>query len=282
MPQPRRRNRGDFQTQFRTAVARAPQEAARAPPIASVGAGTPKVTIASWLHGLLDHDEFIRFHSPQNLMDARRPLDLHVGSLRGTKAKVQALVIRRKVASCCCCEADLAVHLNAGTEAVTIAAHPTQRYCQPMQFPAAIQIQLGVFAKRGSDHGHPAIVVQIAERSAASSYRYVRTGVGLFEMTVMIQGKQRRLPIAQRAVIQLHVIEDMALHNEGVLPAVIVKVLQPDAPARRFPGKRSEASFQFLRAESSLAVVMKNDVGLVGKLSDQNIGKAIVVVVLKD
>src|SRR3984893_4963848 len=74
----------------------------------------------------------------------------------------------------------------------------------------------------------------------------------------------------------------MALNNKRVLPTVIVKILQPYPPTRGFPGKRAKPDVQFLRAERSSALVVINDVGLRRKLRDEKVGKAIVIVILKN
>src|ERR1700733_7409140 len=74
----------------------------------------------------------------------------------------------------------------------------------------------------------------------------------------------------------------MSLNDECILPSVVVKVLQSDSPARHVSREHAEPCFQFLRAEQSPAVIMKNNVGLVRELGDEKVGKAIVVVVLKN
>ena len=74
----------------------------------------------------------------------------------------------------------------------------------------------------------------------------------------------------------------MALNDEGILPAIIVEIFQPHAPTGGFAGERAKTGFQFLGAERTVAVVMEDHVGLVRKLRDKKVGKAIVVVILKD
>ena len=104
----------------------------------------------------------------QDLMDAGRPANFDVGGGSGAKSKMEAFVVRRQIAAGGGGEADLAIHLNASAEAIAIAAFSTQRDGEPVQIAAAVQEQLGMFAKRGGDHVDPAIVVQIAEGGAAS------------------------------------------------------------------------------------------------------------------
>src|SRR5580658_681520 len=230
----------------------------------------------------LNHDKLISLNTLKGLMNAGGPPNLYVRSFGRTKTKVQSLVIRREVASCGRGESDLAIDLNASTVAVSIAAFPAQRNCEPAQLPAPIQIQLRALAQRRSYHVHPAIVVQVAECRSPSGHGHIRSGVSLFETSLAIQCEQRRLPITQRAIVHLHIVENMALNNEDVLPAVVVKILQAYSPSRGFSGENAKPHFEFLRAERSPAIVMKNDVGLVRELGDEKVGQTIVIVILKD
>jgi len=99
---------------------------------------------------------------------------------------VQAFVIRREITASGGGEANLAIDLNACAIAVAIAAFSMQRDGEPVQIAAAVQKQLGMLAKRCGDHVDPAIVVQIAERRAASGDGHIRAGVALFEMPFVI------------------------------------------------------------------------------------------------
>src|SRR5580658_6174189 len=239
----------------------------RAPPRSAAVEASKGITMrGSWLHRLLDHYELVSPHSTQSLKNAGRPLDFDVRGLCGTQAEVQALVVRREIASCSTGEAGLIIDLNAGAKTIAVAPFSAQRNCQPVQVAAAIQIKLRGFAKRGADHIDPAIVVQIAEGSAAPGYRHIRPGVCFFESSLTIQGQQWWLPIAQRAIVKFHIIEDVALNYERILPAVIVKIFEPHSPAGAASGKHAKSRFQFVRAEQSLAVVVKDAIGLVGEL----------------
>src|SRR5271154_491388 len=100
-------------------------------------------------------------------------------------------------------------------------------------------------------------------------------------MSVAIQCQQRRLPIAERTIVRLYIIEDMALHDKGVLPAVVVKILETNSPTGDLAGERAEPTFEFLRAEYSVTFVVIHDIGLVRELRDQQIGEAVVIVILK-
>src|SRR5271168_4442535 len=74
----------------------------------------------------------------------------------------------------------------------------------------------------------------------------------------------------------------MSLDNECILPSVVIKIFQSDAPARNVSGEHAQPRFQFLRAERAASIVMKEDVGIVRKLGDEKVGKAIVVIILKN
>src|SRR5580704_18114651 len=101
-------------------------------------------------------------------------------------------------------------------------------------------------------------------------------------MSTVVQGEQRRLPITQRAIVHLDIVENMALDNKRILPAVIIKVLQSDSPTRGLPRKHAKTRLQFLRAERSPAVIVKKDIGFVRKLGNEKVRKSIVIVILKN
>src|SRR3954454_15706767 len=101
-------------------------------------------------------------------------------------------------------------------------------------------------------HGvHPAIVVQISESQPAPRDRSRNARGGPFETAIVIQGQQRRLEILQRMVYGFNVIEDVALSDQEVLPAVVIKVFQADAPARASRGQRSKTRFQTATREQA-------------------------------
>src|SRR5580692_12969730 len=164
-----------------------------------------------------------------------------------------------------------AIHLNAGAETVAIAALSTQRDRQPVKLAATIEIELRSVAQRSSDDIHPAVVVQITERRAAAGHGQIRSRVGSFETACTVQGQQGRFAVAQRIIVGLDVVEDMSLDNKGVFPSVVVKIFQSDSPARHVAREDAKTCFQFLRAEQSLAVVMKQNVGIVRKLGDKKV-----------
>src|SRR5580698_230570 len=74
----------------------------------------------------------------------------------------------------------------------------------------------------------------------------------------------------------------MSLHDECVLPSVVIEILESNSPARHVSREHAKPCFQFLRAEQSPAVIMKNNVRIMRKLGDKKIGEAIVVIILKN
>src|SRR6267378_599554 len=88
---------------------------------------------------------------------------------------------------------------------------------------------------------NPAIVVEIAERGAASGKQRLSPRVGLLKMTVMVQGKQCRLKVMQGRVDLFHIVENMTLRDEEVLEPVIIEILQADTPAGGHAGHHGQA-----------------------------------------
>src|SRR6266436_1169675 len=100
-----------------------------------------------------------------------------------------------------------------------------------MLAPAAIQQQNGRTAERCYEDVHPAVVVDVAEGGSAGSQRRGHARVRALETAAAIQRKQRQLLVVQRGVNLLDIIENVALRDEEILPAVIVEILQAHAPA---------------------------------------------------
>src|ERR1700722_13410377 len=124
----------------------------------------------------------------------------------------------------------------------------------------AIQIRSRAVTQRRCNRVNPAIVVQIAECCSASGHWNRGADITFFEMSMTIHRQQWWISIFQRAVVCLYVVEDVALHDEGVLPAVVVEVFQPNTPARRHARQRAEASLQFCRAEQSSSFVAEHNI----------------------
>src|SRR5438445_4296932 len=97
----------------------------------------------------------------------------------------------------------------------------------------------------------------------------------------MIQRQQRRLQIVQRMVDVFHIIQDVALGHEQVLPAVVVEVLQTHAPARTPCGERAKTRFQVTTGEQAFSVVVIRAVDFTRQHSYEDVGLAVIIVVLE-
>src|SRR5260370_36597460 len=97
----------------------------------------------------------------------------------------------------------------------------------------------------------------------------------------MIHSKQRRLQIMQGVVDGFYVVQHMALSYKQVLPAVVVQVFHPNAPAGTAGGERAEADFEALIGERASAIVVVEAVDFAGQLGNDDVGLAVVIVVLK-
>ena len=71
----------------------------------------------------------------------------------------------------------------------------------------------------------------------------------------------------------------MALGHEQVLPAVIVVVKKADSPAGLQPGNESNSGIRRLIVEIALSCVAEQHVGFIGKIRDDNVRTAIIVVI---
>src|SRR5580704_6510643 len=185
-------------------------------------------------------------------MNARWPRDFYFRLIRRPQSKVQALVVRRKVTACGSRESSLSVHLYAGAKSVAVAAGAAQCDRQPVRlgarFSASVHEHLRMATKTGHDHVLPSVIIKITERSPASSCGR-SSGFNALESAIVIDRKQRQFQIMQRRIDVLHIVEHMALRNEEILPSVIVKIFQPNAPAGASTRQRTQASFEAAIAE---------------------------------
>src|ERR1700686_668993 len=74
----------------------------------------------------------------------------------------------------------------------------------------------------------------------------------------------------------------MALSDEQVLPAVVVEIFQADTPSGTAGGECAEAGFETSIGERAFAVVVVEAVDFAGQFGDDDVGFAVVVVILKD
>src|SRR5258706_2702833 len=73
----------------------------------------------------------------------------------------------------------------------------------------------------------------------------------------------------------------MSLVDEQVLLSVIVEILKANAPARGYSRKHGHSRLQTPVAERSVAIVVKNGIGLPRQSCDNHVGLAIIIVILK-
>src|ERR1700758_5248901 len=95
---------------------------------------------------------------------------------------------------------------------------------------AVIEKQNWWAAQCGEDDVHPAVVIDVPESSSARGQRRSYPRIDALEATIVIDGQQRHFFVAQRSIDLLHIVQDVALRHEEVLPAVIIEVFETHAP----------------------------------------------------
>ena len=85
----------------------------------------------------------------------------------------------------------------------------------------------------------------------------------------------------QGVVDGLDIVQYVALGYEQIFPAIVVEILQANAPAGAARSKRAQTSFQASSAEQTRAVVVVKSVNLSRKHGHKDVRLAVVVVVLK-
>src|SRR5690242_4491973 len=86
----------------------------------------------------------------------------------------------------------------------------------------------------------------------------------------------------QRMVDGFDVVEDMALCNQQVFPAIVINVFQADSPARAARGERTQAGFETSIRKYALAIVVVNAVDFTRQYSHEDVSEPIVIIVLKN
>src|SRR6267143_1628741 len=147
-----------------------------------------------------------------------------------------------------------------------------------MLFSAPVEKNLRMIAEDGHDHVLPSIVVQIAESCTTSRCRCSTAGIGALEAAGTINGEEGQLPIVERRIDLLYVIEDMALRDKEIFPAVVVKIFQPHSPARASAGQNPQPGYQTAVAESTVALVAI-EILLHAVVGDEYISEAVGIVV---
>src|SRR5260221_10530171 len=72
------------------------------------------------------------------------------------------------------------------------------------------------------------------------------------------------------------------LGDNKVLPAVVAEFSHPTAPSGTAGGERAEAGFKTLIGERASAIVVVEAIDFPGQLGNDDVGLAVVIVVLKD
>jgi len=80
-------------------------------------------------------------------------------------------------------------------------------------------------------------------------------------------------------ITQLDGVEVVALSDEEILPAVVVVVEEADAPSGMRHSGASNAGSETGIGESGVRIVLVEGIALIGKIGDDEIGPAIVIVV---
>src|SRR5258708_18432928 len=140
----------------------------------------------------------------------------------------------------------------------------------------------GLAVKYWNRGSHPAIIVQVSKGQPAPRHWNCNSRFRALESSTMIQGEEGRLQIMQGMVDGLDVVQHVALGDEQVLPAVVVEVFHANAPSGTAGGERAEAGFKPLIGERASAIVVVEAIDFPGQLGNDDVGLAVVIVVLKD
>src|SRR5258708_1170891 len=216
-------------------------------------------------------------------MGPRRQRYLDRGDIGIAETEVETLVIGARVAARRSRKTSLAVDAHARAVAIAIAAGASKSNGEPVvTIGSAVEKQHWRTTQSRNESVHPAVVVDVAKGRTARSQRRGDAGLGSFEASVMIEGEQWNFLVTQGSVDLLDIVEDVALGAEKIFPAIVVEIFQADAPSGAAGSKRAQARFEALVAEGAIAVIMVKAVKLARQHGDEDIGAAVVVVVLKN
>src|SRR5215472_8071545 len=151
-----------------------------------------------------------------------------------------------------------------------------------MLLAASIKKNQGVTAENAHHGVHPAVVIQVSECRSPCSERNIASKIGPLEPAVVVKRQQERFQVVQRGVDLLHVVQDVTLGNEQILPTVVVKILETSTPSGAARRKSSKTGFQTVIGKLTVSVVVEEGVYLPGQYGYQDVRPAIVVVILKD
>src|SRR6266404_1074128 len=134
----------------------------------------------------------------------------------------------------------------------------------------------------GDQHVFPSVVVQVAEGCSTSGKRSGGAGIGAFESVIAIHREEWQFKIMQRGVDAFHIVQDMALGDKQVFPAIIIEVFQAHAPPGGSTGEDAESGLETAVTERTAAVIVVQAVNFPGQLGHHYVWTTIVVIILKN
>src|SRR3984957_7222891 len=135
-------------------------------------------------------------------------------------------------------------------------------------------------------HIGAAVVVEIAGRHAASRPLLVEDFSRLTRyidktLSRVIPKQQRSFPIPYMGLYHLNRVHYIGLRDKQIFSAVVIVVEEADAPARVQQGNRAQPRGERGVIKSAVARVGVEGVLLIGQVSDNDVGPAVVIVVFE-
>src|SRR3982074_2255487 len=140
-----------------------------------------------------------------------------------------------------------------------------------MLFAAAVEKNLWRTTQDRHYHILPSVIVQVAEGGSASGYGSSAAGIHALEVAIVIHRQQRQLPIVKRRIDLFDVVQNMALRDEKVLPAIVAKIFQANSPARASTREHTQAGLETGITERAIAFVMVDAIDFTGKFSHDHV-----------
>src|ERR1700730_1439827 len=139
-----------------------------------------------------------------------------------------------------------------------------------------------MITKRGHHHVLPPVIVQIAESCTASRRRGRGARISALEPTIVIHREHGQLQVVKRGIDLLDVVQDMTLRDKKLVPAIVVKILQPNAPARASTGQDAHPGRETSITERTVALVVVDTINLSRKLCHDDVWAPVIVIILKN
>src|ERR1700722_4144423 len=136
----------------------------------------------------------------------------------------------------------------------------------------------------GGNHGvDTTIIVQVTGSQSAADPGLLKdfsgTGGHVHKAVPVIAEQEKRLAIAEIGIAELDSVEIVALGNQEVLPAVIVVVEKNGNPAGVRHADLSQTGGEAGIVEGAIAIVLIQSIALIGKVGDEKVRPAVVIVV---